>query len=75
MSGLDAVRAQYEAAYERHAEAEQLAVATGDMDTAEGHHRAALNIAWSLTAELDDPATADPCLCPKCWAVALRRIV
>lgn len=77
---LDVLRAQYEAAYEKHAELEQLAVATGDMDGAEQHHRAALLLSWSLVAEIDDKPPQeknrrDLCHCVACLlADGFRRV-
>lgn len=77
--GLDPLVAQYEAAYERHAVAEQVAALEGDIETATTHHKAALLLAWSLTAELDDKPPQDKnrrdwCYCPACVLVPFRRI-
>lgn len=79
MDGLDALEAHYTAAYEMHAVAEQMAALAGDIETATSHHKAALLIAWSLTAELDDKPPQDKnrrdwCFCPACVLVPFRRI-
>ena len=70
---------RYEAAYEVHAEAGQLAAGRGDMEAVEAHHAAARLLAWSLVAELDDKPPQDKnrrdwCYCPGCVLVPFRRI-
>ena len=77
--GRAALEAQYTSAYELHAEGEQLAVALGDFEGAAEHHKAALLIAWSLTAEIDDKppnerTRRDWCHCVGCLLAQTRRV-
>jgi hypothetical protein len=76
---LDAVKAQYEKAYEAHAVAEQLAAIEGTMAEVEQHHRAALLLSWSLVAEIDDKPPKDKnrrdwCYCANCLLAQFRKV-
>jgi hypothetical protein len=69
-----AVLVRYAAAYERHAEMEQVLVGLGKYKEAQAVHEVGLAVLKAYAAEQDDPKPRDTCRCAVCHLAAFRRV-